>query len=323
MTPQAPQGWYHAHGDPHGTVRYWDGTLWVGKPTIGTAENPPPAPTPLGGGPTVHGRELASPGDRVAAAFLDAILNVAVGWIVTVAAVVAGWHIEHRGSRLLLLVSTTLIGLNAAYYVISTTVWGATPGKKMLGIQVIRSKDGVGPPGLRAALLRFSPTLIAGGISIAVSARTQLPRNIAGVIPYLVLLTSLGLVLRDKLLRRSLSDRVGQTYVVKGRSGPASDTHVVPDSHEDVDKTGTMTPQAPQGWYYAQARGFPLPDRRRRKPSVVSRRCSPSSRSCSLSATTRGDAPLPTGWAEPTWWRAAVSHLRLDGREHGIGKAVV
>lgn len=27
-----PAGWYHAHGDPPGTQRYWDGHQWVGGP---------------------------------------------------------------------------------------------------------------------------------------------------------------------------------------------------------------------------------------------------------------------------------------------------
>jgi len=29
---EVARGWYHAHGDPAGTVRLWDGTTWVGFP---------------------------------------------------------------------------------------------------------------------------------------------------------------------------------------------------------------------------------------------------------------------------------------------------
>jgi hypothetical protein len=29
----AAPGWYHAPGDPDGTVRYWNGTDWIGFPT--------------------------------------------------------------------------------------------------------------------------------------------------------------------------------------------------------------------------------------------------------------------------------------------------
>lgn len=30
---QTQPGWYYADGDPPGTMRYWDGTQWVGEPT--------------------------------------------------------------------------------------------------------------------------------------------------------------------------------------------------------------------------------------------------------------------------------------------------
>lgn len=32
MNGQAAAGWYHAEGDPVGTLRYWDGAQWVGEP---------------------------------------------------------------------------------------------------------------------------------------------------------------------------------------------------------------------------------------------------------------------------------------------------
>ncbi len=31
-TQSVPAGWYRAQGDPEGTVRYWDGSLWHGGP---------------------------------------------------------------------------------------------------------------------------------------------------------------------------------------------------------------------------------------------------------------------------------------------------
>lgn len=41
-------GWYHAEGDPPGTVRYWDGSLWRGEPQPSVSAQPAPpvgAPT--------------------------------------------------------------------------------------------------------------------------------------------------------------------------------------------------------------------------------------------------------------------------------------
>ena len=33
-TALAPPGWYWAEGDPADTMRYWDGTLWLGDPQV-------------------------------------------------------------------------------------------------------------------------------------------------------------------------------------------------------------------------------------------------------------------------------------------------
>ena len=43
----APTGWYHAEGDVEGTVRYWDGTQWVGGPVA--APSPGPAAPQMSG----------------------------------------------------------------------------------------------------------------------------------------------------------------------------------------------------------------------------------------------------------------------------------
>lgn len=42
MNGQAAAGWYHAEGDPVGTLRYWDGAQWVGEPQY------PPQPAAQG-----------------------------------------------------------------------------------------------------------------------------------------------------------------------------------------------------------------------------------------------------------------------------------
>ncbi|MBK6662725.1 MAG: DUF805 domain-containing protein [Thermoflexaceae bacterium] len=41
MSDTAPPGWYHAEGDPKGTVRYWDGTTWSEGPVAAAAPPPP------------------------------------------------------------------------------------------------------------------------------------------------------------------------------------------------------------------------------------------------------------------------------------------
>lgn len=38
----APPGWYSADGDPANTMRYWDGSLWLGEPQVVQSQPTPP-----------------------------------------------------------------------------------------------------------------------------------------------------------------------------------------------------------------------------------------------------------------------------------------
>ncbi len=55
MSGQAAAGWYHAEGDPADSVRYWDGTQWVGDPHYppqpAVQEAAPFQPAPFQAGP--------------------------------------------------------------------------------------------------------------------------------------------------------------------------------------------------------------------------------------------------------------------------------
>ena len=51
MSDTAPPGWYHAEGDPDGTVRYWNGTTWTEGPVpaaLPETANPPATDEPAG-----------------------------------------------------------------------------------------------------------------------------------------------------------------------------------------------------------------------------------------------------------------------------------
>jgi len=48
MSDAATPGWYHAEGDPPGTERYWDGSMWTEGPRpIGGFPAAPPTPQPM------------------------------------------------------------------------------------------------------------------------------------------------------------------------------------------------------------------------------------------------------------------------------------
>lgn len=56
MSDAATPGWYHAEGDPPGTERYWDGSMWTEGPRpIGGFPAAPPTPQHVAGaGPGMY-----------------------------------------------------------------------------------------------------------------------------------------------------------------------------------------------------------------------------------------------------------------------------
>lgn len=51
MSDAATPGWYYAEGDPPGTERYWDGTMWTEGPRpVGGFPAAPPTPPPAAAG---------------------------------------------------------------------------------------------------------------------------------------------------------------------------------------------------------------------------------------------------------------------------------
>lgn len=56
-------GWYHAEGDPPGSVRYWDGSLWRGEPQAPVGAQPaPPVGAPSAAPPqSVIGEPILPP----------------------------------------------------------------------------------------------------------------------------------------------------------------------------------------------------------------------------------------------------------------------
>ena len=196
MTENAPPGWYQSETDPPGTERYWDGSQWSAETRAVMA--PPPAAA--GARMTPHDRELASPGARVGARLIDSFLLAAI----FVPLLLRDLDLDGAafgatalpGSRVLL---GAVIG--AAYEIGFTALKSATPGKMVVGLEIVRKADGQAPVGFTTAGLRWLPFGI--GYVPAVSNLSSL-----------VVLASLVMVFVDDF-RRSVYDLVGQTYVVR------------------------------------------------------------------------------------------------------------
>lgn len=182
---QAP-GWYHAQGDPEGTMRYWDGAQWVGEPTT-------QQPTYAAPGGRVYG----GVGERLGARIIDAIIFI-IPTLIIAFAVLDADNIA-SGTNFGFAVISLILG--AAYEIGFTTLKGATPGKMILNMKVT-GPNGESPPSVEVAAKRWLPAIL-------------------GVIPGLGSLVSLvvsiasGVMISNDDQNRSVHDRIGGSYVVK------------------------------------------------------------------------------------------------------------
>jgi uncharacterized RDD family membrane protein YckC len=195
VAENAPPGWYQAETDPQGTERYWDGSRWSADTRAAVA--PPPVVTGgTGERMTPHGREIASAGSRIGARLIDVII---VG--VISAAFVARYVTFDNGQ----IIYENAFGqwiaaaVGAAYEILFTALKSATPGKMLLGLEIVRKQDGATPLGFPTAALRWVPNVAS---------------YIGSGLGFLVYAASLILLFTDRM-RRTVFDFVGQTYVVR------------------------------------------------------------------------------------------------------------
>jgi uncharacterized RDD family membrane protein YckC len=209
MNGSAVPGWYHADGDPPGTIRYWNGTEWVGPPQQA-------GPQPI----VVHGRAIASPGKRVVAAIIDGlILSMFLVPVVLASLREVDWEAVAAGSTTIPefqpdpMWSLAAAVFAVVYTVGTVAVWGATPGKRAMKIEIIRQSDGATPPGFMIAFVRYLPTLAVAVVSQAVYLGSPTVASAIANLSTLVQFASLILVFTDRT-RRSIYDMAARTNVV-------------------------------------------------------------------------------------------------------------
>lgn len=206
-----PPGWYPAQGDPAGTVRWWDGSQWVGGPQAQGVQQQAGYVTP-GASSLPNGRQLADPWMRVAAAVIDGILVGIVGAVFGGVAGglsafgdgASGLDFTSSGFVLIAFVGTVVVTL---YHTLMNTFLSGGVGKQLLGLRIVRA-DGTEPLGTPDGIKR-SANHIADLLSI-------IP-----IVGPLILLFAQGLLNLASLImlfqdpeHRTVMDRFADTYVV-------------------------------------------------------------------------------------------------------------
>lgn len=208
-----PPGWYHGEGDPPGTVRWWDGSNWVGGPQQQGAQQqagyvaPNQATLPTG-------QALADPWLRIAAKLIDFIVlliafvivflatTFSVGFDTVLNALVGG----NGDIGLLPNLASALVG--AAYYGGMNTFFSGTVGKLVLGMRIVQ-KDGTEPLGIPVGLIRSGVHFVGilGVIPFGVDVGVSIVVLIVGLVSLVFLFTDPQ--------HRTLMDQVAKTYVIK------------------------------------------------------------------------------------------------------------
>ena len=189
MPDIAPAGYYHAEGDPEGTVRYWDGANWSGEPK--PLDNQPDLrgsilnPISVDPGLSADNSRYGGLGIRIGASAIDTAIGVV---IITPFST-----------------SVFLSGLALSLYwmvvVVMVARLGGSPGKLAVGLRVTKIDGVTSPPGDRESVIRTLPGLL-GLIPV-----------VGGLISLGIGLISIRYVATDPQ-RRSIYDRIGGTRVV-------------------------------------------------------------------------------------------------------------
>lgn len=181
---------------------------WVGEPRPARAERP-----------LVHGRSIAEPRKRIFAAIIDGLILA----LFSIPAVIAGmrgidWEAVASGVAIpefdppVGWVLATAI-FSFAYTVGSVALWGATPGKQLMRIEVIRQSDGGTPPGWMTAFVRYLPVLGVAVLTQAVLVLSVSLANLVSNLSIIIQVASLVLIFSDRT-RRSIYDMAARTNVV-------------------------------------------------------------------------------------------------------------
>lgn len=205
-----PPGWYHAQGDPPGSSRYWDGNYWIGEPQLAAHDI---IGQPHGGNRVVPAQErVAEMAERMGGRVIDAIIS---GILFFIGAVVVGVGSGSTGSGVGLAAGAFALAFAVAPF-FWETLWikfaGGTPGKLILGMQVVNAKT-LSPASWLNAALRSSNRLLTAALTVAGLWSVEISALSSGVVGLIGLVSLIMMAIDDK--NRTVMDRIGSTLVVK------------------------------------------------------------------------------------------------------------
>lgn len=227
-----PAGWYHAEGDPVDTVRYWNGSEWIGGPVA--------EPTGDQSASLLFDQELASVGQRIGGRLIDVVLltvllllyvgirfgePLSAWWAEAQAAAELGRPVPQPDIETGGFDTLIIVFFGFAWDALWTAFAGGTPGKLLVGTRVADAKAATWKRAtLFEAALRATNRLVPllALISFSLLQLQNLMTLGIGIVSLIMLFTD--------PMRRTVMDYVGSTIVVRSdvlglaRSGMAADS---------------------------------------------------------------------------------------------------
>ncbi len=220
-TNSQPPGWYNAAGDPQGTVRYWDGAQWQGGPQ--SADAPRPYDNSGQSSGDIKNR-LADPWLRLGARIIDGLIllipaliifAIPLGFLLRSSETVSSGVIEVTVTSgpnyfTLAIIGVNILVLGYEYFFLEKE--GATPGKKILGLQVIRE---TGEEKLTSEIV-IQRLLISAAIAFIsfVGAFIGFISVLGSLLSFGVGIATVVMIFSDDL-RQVPNDKIAKTVVIK------------------------------------------------------------------------------------------------------------
>jgi uncharacterized RDD family membrane protein YckC len=162
-----PRGWYEKQGDPPGTERFWDGENWGPNPRYKRGAEPARSkPADEAEVAVAIPAGQSTVWARISARSADVLLLMLPWYWLFVQGFSSETVPGPDPGTTQTITSTNVAYLWAAAALVFvydagfTATWGATPGKRLVGLVVADRDRGTSPPGWGRALMRAAPLLL-------------------------------------------------------------------------------------------------------------------------------------------------------------------
>ena len=167
-----PRGWYEKKGDPAGTERFWDGEKWGPNPRFKKGVVPPKPVESTAAEAEPAMSKGASIWARITARSIDTLILLLPWFLLSSLAFSTETALLEDGTEETIssLSNPAYLWLAAGIIIVFeigfTMTWGATPGKRLVGLVIVDGETSSYPLSLRPAVFRAVPLILTFSVPL-------------------------------------------------------------------------------------------------------------------------------------------------------------